>query len=69
MTQLYAKIKRSSEHHSQNSYHMKSGKFIPFKVEYNDESSRFIGGVGGNYKTDDLNIYVKHGKEFKRVGA
>jgi len=68
MTQLYAKIKQSSEYRNQNSYHMVDGKFVPFKVKYDDKLRRFVGGVGGNYAIDDLKLYVKQDSKFVRVG-
>ena len=69
MTQLYAKIKRSSRYYSQNSHHIVDGQFVHFEVEYDPHSDRFIGGIGGNYPVHHLNIYVKQGSEFIRVGA
>jgi len=68
MTQLYAKIKRSSKYHNQNSYHVQDDKFIPFEVIYDERQEKFLGGVGGNYPVDDLNLFVKQDEAFVRVG-
>ena len=68
MTQLYAKIKNTSEYKSQQSYHVDSkGKHIPFPVEFKENSDRAFGGVGGNYPPEDLHFFVKIGEKFVRI--
>ncbi|MDA3908269.1 MAG: hypothetical protein PF437_04210, partial [Sulfurimonas sp.] len=72
-TQLYAMIKKSSKHYSQQSYHTKDGKPVPFEVtipvrKAGDRFGEVSGGVGGNYHLEELNIYVMINNEFVRLG-
>jgi len=72
-TQLYAMIKKSSKHYSQQSYHTKDGKPVPFEVTIptkkdSDHFGEVLGGVGGNYHLEELNIYVMINNEFVRLG-
>ena len=69
-TQLYAMIKKSSRHYSQQSYHTENGKPIPFEVTIpttNDVGGVVKGGIGGNYDLEELNIYVKVNGEFLKI--
>jgi len=73
MTQLYAKIKRTSRRWSQRHYHVdENGKHIPFEVKIADSTQNTSqgpvrGGVGGNYHFEDVNIYVKIDDKFVRI--
>ncbi len=70
-TQLYAMIKKSSRHYSQQSYHTdNNGKPAPFEITIptvNGQDGQAKGGVGGNYFIDELNFYVKVNDEFVRL--
>ena len=70
-TQLYAMIKKSSEHYSQQSYHTdKYGKSTPFEIfipTNHSAGGQAIGGVGGNYHLDELHIYVMINNEYVRL--
>lgn len=61
-TQLYAMIKKDSDHYAQQAYHVdKKGKPEPFEitVPHDNKELKALGGVGGNYDLDELNIFVK----------
>ena len=73
MTQLYAKIKNSSRHAAQQSYHLDTkGVHIPFPVTIDENEDESVagavkGGIGGNYMFKDVNLYVKYNGKFKRI--
>ena len=70
-TQLYAMIKKSSDHYSQQSYHTdQHGKQIPFEIfipTSHSAGGEAIGGVGGNYHLEELYIYVMINNEYVRL--
>ena len=71
MAQLYAKIKKSSNHYQQRFYLPIGEENKPFKVEWDPTyygDGRFIGGPGGNYLANELNIYVRNKTDFVRIG-
>ncbi len=75
MTQLYARIKKSSQYFNQNQTEIINGKtiIVPFEVDIiitdNFGCSRGYhvqGGIGGQYTLKDVNLYVIEGdKELK----
>jgi hypothetical protein len=71
MTQLYALIKSNSEHYSHRWHNVdEKGKPTPFKVTIPSEITRggqALGGVGGNYYINELNLYVIVNDKFVRV--
>ena len=69
MTQLYALIKKESEYFHQNDYHRdeKTRELIPFRVALG--GGKWLGGVGGNYPLEDLELFVIDQGEFLRVGT
>ncbi len=66
MTQLYAKIKRSSQYFNQNYTEIVNGKTIilPFEVDIIitapglSRGYHVQGGIGGQYTLKDVNLYV-----------
>ncbi|MEB3733414.1 hypothetical protein ULF88_03055 [Halopseudomonas pachastrellae] len=60
MQQLYAEIKKSSKYAHQAQMNIDMGYGYPFKVSIRDDSSgyRVKGGVGGQYRLEDVNLYV-----------
>ena len=59
MTQLYAKIKRSSKYHWQNEQAKHNGYGLPFKVAIDDTSNEYcVYGAGNQYCISDLNFFV-----------
>lgn len=59
MHQLYAKIKSSSKYFNQNSYAERYGKF-PFPVKIVPTSDEYCvqGGPGGQYRLEDVDLFV-----------
>lgn len=62
--QLYAKIKRNSEY-----AHQCEGKHFPVEFEepsypdWNEWDHVVIGGPGGRYKLEDVNLFIKNGED------
>ena len=57
--QLYAKIKRTSEY-----THQCDGKHFPVELQepdfdWNEYDYLVIGGIGGRYKLEDVNLFLK----------
>lgn len=67
MTQLYARIKRTSKYAGQN--RIENGKVVPFPVEviaiYGEYN--IVGGIGGYYRMSDVNLYVIDGDVEVRI--
>ena len=70
MTQLYAKIKKSSKYFDQNAAAIKNGEF-PFRVSIKPDCGGYhlIGGPGGTYRMSDVNLFVKVGSVFVKIGG
>jgi hypothetical protein len=68
MTQLYAKIKKTSRYAKQAAYALDKGKY-PFKVRVNPNDADYMyeGGPGGRYRKQDLTLYVEHGGKMVRL--
>lgn len=67
MTQLFAKIKKSSRFFSQNILAKRDGQF-PFPVVLQPDRDGYVvkGGPGANYKIADVEFYaVIDGKEVR----
>jgi hypothetical protein len=61
-TELYAKIKRSSEYH-----HQHDGK-VPFAVTFSDSLGlHVVLGNSNRYRISDLRFYVKVGDKFVAI--
>ena len=58
-TQLYAKIKRTSQYFTQNEYAKRDGQF-PFRVTFQSDTGGYVvkGGPGGCYRLRDVNLFV-----------
>jgi hypothetical protein len=66
--QLYAKIKRSSKYYSQNEYAKRDKSMgFPFPIKFVGGHYMFRGGPGGQYRKEDVNIFVKLGNDFVRI--
>ena len=68
MQQIYAKVKKSSKYYGQNEWAKQSGEF-PFPVTIDVrtcDSYRVRGGPGGQYRMEDVNLFVvADGKELR----
>ncbi len=60
MQQLYAEIKKSSKYAHQTQMNIDMGYGHPFKVSIRDDpfGYRVKGGIGGQYRLEDVNLYV-----------
>lgn len=63
-TQLYARIKRNNHYANQND-HPSFGSHFPVTIgesdhEWDEEQYIVKGGVGGQYKLKDVNIFIKN---------
>ncbi|MHB0817694.1 hypothetical protein ACYCFK_05395 [Stutzerimonas stutzeri] len=67
--QLYASIKESSKYHSQNAWGIQQGYGHPFPVRFQAVSDAYVikGGPGGQYRLEDVELYVMHTGEPHRV--
>jgi len=67
--QLYAGIKGSSKYHSQVAFGISQGYGHPFPVCFQTDPCGFVikGGVGGQYRLEDVNLYVIEDGEAKAV--
>jgi hypothetical protein len=66
MTQLYAKIKRTSKYYHQHAM-VRYGAF-PVTIEQDPaDEYMFNGGPGGRYRKKDLALYVKRGDKLVRI--
>lgn len=67
--QLYAGIKASSKYHSQVAFGRSQGYGHPFPVCFQTDPCGFVikGGVGGQYRLEDVNLYVIEDGEAKAV--
>lgn len=72
-TQLYARIKRTSHYAHQND-HRDFGSHFPIAIGLSDhewDKDQYIvkGGVGGQYKLSDVNLFVinPHNGKFIRI--
>jgi hypothetical protein len=67
--QLYASIKESSKYHSQNKLAKQQGYGHPFPVRFQAVSDAYVikGGPGGQYRLEDVELYVTHTGEPHRV--
>jgi len=67
--QLYANIKESSKYHSQNAWAIQQGYGHPFPVRFQATRDAYLlrGGPGGNYRLEDVELYVMHDGEPWRV--
>lgn len=66
--QLYAEIKKSSQYASQVVLCRSSGYGYPFKVRISADPYGYVvkGGVGGQYRITDVNLYViKDGQKIR----
>lgn len=61
-TQLYAKIKRSSEYYSQNESAKESGEFpFPVRIGFDGPDGKgyvIKGGPGGQYHVSDVHLFA-----------
>ena len=59
MTQLYAKIKKSSKYFYQNEWAKRDGYGLPFEVEIENTSDKYcVHGAGNQFYVSDLNFFV-----------
>lgn len=67
--QLYAGIKESSKYHSQIEWGKQSGYGHPFPVRLQPAADGYvvIGGVGGRYRLDDVELFVIEDGQHVRV--
>lgn len=67
--QLYAGIKESSKYHSQIELGKQSGYGYPFPVRFQTDPCGYVikGGVGGQYRLEDVELYVIEDGEAKAV--
>lgn len=69
LTQLYARIKKSSKYYHQNAVAKSGGYGLPFPVEVGpDPFMGYVikGGPGGQYTVKDVNLYaIVDGTEIK----
>lgn len=67
--QLYAGIKASSKYHSQIEWGKQSGYGYPFPVRFQTDPCGYVikGGVGGQYRLEDVELYVIEDGEAKAV--
>ena len=66
--QLYAGIRETSKYASQADWQRKRGLY-PFPVRFQAVRDDYVirGGVGGQYRLEDVELYVKSGEELFRV--
>jgi len=66
--QLYAEIKKSSKYASQADLCRNSPHGYPFQVRIVDDEDGYVvkGGVGGQYRIADVNLYVM--QDGKKIG-
>ncbi|MGX5221191.1 hypothetical protein ACVTMO_21445 [Pseudomonas segetis] len=67
--QLYAGIKESSKYHGQIEWGKQSGYGYPFPVHFQVDPCGYVikGGVGGQYRLEDVELYVMDGTEPRRI--
>lgn len=66
--QLYAEIKKSSKYAHQADWCRTNGYGYPFKVRISHDAGGYSvkGGVGGQYRLEDVNLYViEDGKKIR----
>ncbi|MNF07314.1 hypothetical protein D3C80_2074700 [compost metagenome] len=63
--QLYAGIRKTSKYHSQIDWCIQNGYGHPFPVWFEAALDGYvvIGGAGGRYRLEDIELYVKDGDE------
>ncbi|ENQ6409011.1 hypothetical protein ACEPNE_002988 [Pseudomonas aeruginosa] len=67
--QLYAGIRESSKYHSQIDWCIRNGYGHPFPIWFEASLDGYvvIGGAGGRYRLDDVDLYVMDGSMPVRV--
>ena len=67
--QLFAGIKESSKYHSQIEWGKQSGYGYPFPVRFQTDPCGYVikGGVGGQYRLEDVELYVIEDGEARAV--
>lgn len=66
--QLYAGIRETSKYTSQADWQRSRGPY-PFPVRFQAAKDCYVirGGVGGQYRLEDVELYIKSGEELARV--
>lgn len=67
--QLYAGIKESSKYHSQAQFGIDQGWPYPFPVRLQSDACGYVvkGGIGGQYRMEDVELFVIEDGEAKAV--
>lgn len=60
MQQLYAEIKKSSKYANQAVLAQRQGMPYPFQVHIEDDQDGYVvlGGYGGRYRLEDVDLFV-----------
>ncbi len=66
--QLFAVVRESSKYHSQNEIAREQGYFpIPVTIQPSLDSFVVKGGPGGQYRLEDVDIFVEYGGEWVQI--